>query len=249
MLSSTGTVQAKKSRTIVKQHHSFFNNTNMDEILNAANLLSTLRGPNEQRNELIQTPAASIAAPAGVQPRSPAVASAITRSRKMVLAAKAEKTKSWKRGCKDKLTGAELAVRKEHEQTDILRRRANRAESARLRKLGDLHAICAHVKECMQKQLRDESRKTLSSVARTMLVGDAARVKAGEGGGDAASYGLACAKLFVARDVVRKKEAVISEGVVVPTPELLQKLADMKELCVLAERIDVVAMARGVLGL
>lgn len=215
----------------------------MDEILNAAILLGALREFPEQEIAPVQTPAAAVAVPAGVQPavKPAAVAAPLTKRNKLVNGAKAVKTTLWKRGTV-KLSAGELATRREWKQKDIVRRRANREESARLRKEGNPFAISAHVKDNVQHQLRNK-RHGLTQHARMEMIADAVRVKAGEPAGSAQSYMLACVRLYSAYDVARTREAVISAGVA-PLPGMIEKIAEVKELCVLAERVDVIATAR-----
>ncbi len=219
----------------------------MDEILNAANLLDALRAMPEQKIEPVMTPAVAAAVPPGVQPavKPAAVAAPLTKRNKLVIGAKAEKSTLWKGG-KVKLTEGELASRPEWKKKDVLTRRANREEMARLVKEGNPFAISARLKDNLQHLLRDK-KPVLASVTRKMLSDDAERVKAGEDAGTRNSYVLACVRLYSAYDVARVCESVISEGVA-PVPGMVEKIAEIKELCVLAERIDVIATARAAIS-
>jgi len=171
-----------------------------------------------------------------------AVAAPLTKRNKLVNGAKAVTATLWKKG-NAKMSAGELAVRCEWKQKDILKRRANREESTRLFKEGNPFAISARVKDNMQHQLRDKKKLVLTDRTRLEMIADAARVKAGESAGSAQSYVLACVRLYSAYDVARMREAVISEGVA-PVPGMMEKIAAVKELCVLAERVDVIATAR-----
>lgn len=199
----------------------------MDEILNAAMLLNALR----------EFPEQEIATPDG---KTTAVEAVITKRRKLQIGASAVKSAAWKGG-RAKLTDEQLAEKKPGDKKDVLQRRKNREECIRLRKAGDPRAICAHVKTTVSSQLRNK-RKSLTTTLRDMLTDDAARVcTAGEADG---GYAIACARLFSAYDVAQIRESVINEGIVEATPETIQKIAEVKELCVLAERADVIATAR-----
>lgn len=204
----------------------------MDAILNAARMLEELTSDKEAVTPL--------ATPLGAALKKISVPSAFTKTENIIRGVKASKVAppAWKKYKSSvRLTSEELALRPAFRQTEIIAKRKNREGLKLLCMMGDVKALCAKMKQTVQDAIKNRTDSpTVSKYTRTKLEEIVTQVDKPE------THESACAQIYIARDVLNKKEAALQTGVP-STPGQLERIRAIRELTRIAERPDVIDTA------